>query len=345
MFQINDRKIGENYPPYIIAEMSNNHLKDLNRAYELVYAAKKSGVDALKIQTYTPDSLTIDCDSKDFVIEDALWKGKTYYELYNEIAMPLSWNKLLFEKAREVGITIFSSPFDEDSVDLLEDLNSPAYKIASFESKDPYFLKKVVSTHKPIILSTGVSSLNEIMETVTTAKDMGCKSLAVLHCISSYPAETKEMNLNVIKELKKMGVVVGLSDHSLSNLAAVLSVGLGASIIEKHYTISRSDGGPDAEFSLEPEELALLKSESYKAWEALGSGKILSETKRVGSRNSRSIYFVKDMKVGDTITTDCIRRIRPGYGLAPKYEGRLIGKKVSQDVKRGTATSWGLINE
>ena len=203
----------------------------------------------------------------------------------------------------------------------------------------------MVSTHKPIILSTGVSSLNEIMETVTTAKDMGCKSLAVLHCISSYPAETKEMNLNVIKELKKMGVVVGLSDHSLSNLAAVLSVGLGASIIEKHYTISRSDGGPDAEFSLEPEELALLKSESYKAWEALGSGKILSETKRVGSRNSRSIYFVKDMKVGDMITTDCIRRIRPGYGLAPKYEGRLIGKKVSQDVKRGTATSWGLINE
>ena len=345
MFEINGRQIGEKYPPYVIAEISNNHLNDIERAFELIYHAKEAGVDALKIQTYTPDSLTIDCDKKDFIIQDDLWKDKTYYNLYKEIAMPLSWNKLLFDKAREVDITIFSSPFDELSVDLLEDLNTPAYKIASFESKDPVFVKKIASTGKPLIISTGVSTLDEIMETIHIAKDVGNQNIAILHCISSYPTSVTDMNLKALLKLKKLGVLIGLSDHSLSNLAPILSIALGASIIEKHFTLSRSDGGPDSAFSLEPDELQLLKSDTYSSWKALGEEDILNVKVREGRENARSLYFIKDTARGEIISTQHIRSIRPGFGLEPKHLNEIIGMCATKDIERGTAVSWELVSE
>ncbi len=345
MFEINNRKIGEEYPPYVIAEISNNHLNNIKHAFELVYRAKESGVDALKIQTYTPDSLTIDCDKKDFIIQDDLWKGKTYYNLYKEIAMPLSWNKLLFDKAREVGISIFSSPFDEFSVDLLEDLNAPAYKIASFESKDPVLVKKIASTGKPLIISTGVSTFDEIMETIHIAKDTGNQNIAILHCISSYPTSVSDMNLRALLKLKELGVLIGLSDHSLPNLAPILSVAFGASIIEKHFTLSRGDGGPDAAFSLEPDELKLLKRDTYDSWKALGKEDILNDKARKGSGSARSLYFIKDIGKGETIGAQHIRSIRPGFGLAPKYLNEIVGMCAIQDIERGTAVSWELLNE
>lgn len=345
MFEINGRKIGEQYPPYVIAEMSNNHLNDIERAYQLIQCAKEAGVDALKIQTYTPDSLTIDCDKKDFVIQNELWKGKTYYDLYKEISMPMSWNKLIFDKARKIGVTVFSSPFDESSVDLLEDLNTPAYKVASCEAKDHVLVKKIASTGKPVIISTGVSSFDEIQETIEICKDENNKNVAVLHCVTSYPAPISSMNLNALIKLKKLGVVTGLSDHSLPSLAPVISVALGASIIEKHFTISRSDGGPDSAFSLEPNELKKLKDDTYNSWKALGGEEILDRSNREGSSSARSLYFVKDIAKGEEINSEHVRSIRPGFGLSPKFMNKVIGKFAIQNIERGTAVSWGLLNE
>ncbi len=336
---INGRKIGERNPPYIIAEMSNNHMNDLQKAFNLIHIAKKSGADAIKLQTYNADSLTIDCDKPDFVISDSLWRGRTYYDLYNEITMPFNWNKKLFDKAHEVGITVFSSPFDSKSIDLLEDLNCPAYKIASFESKDHSFVKKVASTNKPIIMSTGVSSLSEIMESVEIARESGANEIAILHCISSYPSQTDDMNLLAIKELLKLGVVVGLSDHSLSDLASIMSVAYGASIIEKHFTAARIEGGPDADFSLEPAELKNLKDRTSEAWKAKGSKEVL-KNKRIGSNHERSLYFVKDIKEGESISLKNVRSIRPGFGLNPKFLESILGKAVSKDFERGDRVSW-----
>jgi N-acetylneuraminate synthase len=336
---IDGRKIGSNEAPYIIAEMSNNHLNDLKKAFRLLVIAKNSGVDAIKIQTYNADSLTIECSKPNFIIPDPLWKGKTYYDLYKEITMPFSWNKKLFDKANEIGITIFSSPFDSKSVDLLEDLNCPAYKIASFEAKDHEFIKKVASTKKPLVISTGVSNFLEIEETLEIARESGSMEIAILHCISSYPSNTQDMNILAIKQLMKLGVEVGLSDHSLGNLAPIMAVAFGATIIEKHFTESRSDGGPDAAFSLEPNELKSLKTETTNAWIAKSGNGVLNDN-RLGKHHQRSLYFVLDIKKGEKITSKNVRSIRPGFGLEPRFFNEILGKKLIKDVERGDAVTW-----
>lgn len=333
--KINGRAIGHQAPPYLIAEMSNNHTLDLNKAFEMVLQAKRCGADAVKIQTYTADSLTIDCDKADFLIPDPLWQGKKYYDLYSEITMPTSWNKLLFEKAEEIGITLFSSPFDEASVNLLEDLNCPAYKIASFEAKDHYFLKQVAATGKPIIISTGISSLQDIEESLTILRDAGARDIAVLHCISSYPSNAEDMNVSVVGELAKLGVPVGLSDHSLEHIAPVLSVAYGASVIEKHFTLRRSDGGPDAAFSIEPDELKELRRQTDQAWKAIGNPNALNE-KRPGSHHGRSVYVVQDIRQGEILSPENVRIIRPGFGLEPRHYEDVLGKTANKDLERGT---------
>ncbi len=339
---INGREINIDNEPYVIAEMSNNHNGSLERAYELLRIANNANVDAVKIQTYTADSLTIDCNKSDFIITDELWKGQTYYDLYSKISMPLDWNKKLFKYAEKIGITIFSSPFDEASVALLEDLDSPAYKIASFESKDLDFVKIIAKTNKPIIFSTGVSTIDEIVATIDILKTYGSGNIGVLHCVSSYPAETKDMNLNFIQILKKLGVEVGISDHSLSLIPSTVAVSMGSTIIEKHFTINRHDGGPDAEFSLEPDELFDLKKNAVDTWESLGSI-INLEKSRSGSQHARSLYFVKELNFGDVITGDCIRSIRPGFGLDPNLKDLVIGKKINTSVSVGDRVSINLI--
>ena len=341
--KINNRSISISEEPYVIAEMSNNHNGSWKRACELLNIAKKAGVDAVKIQTYTAESLTINCDKSDFVIFDKLWRGKTYYDLYNEISMPLDWNKKLFNYAEKIGITIFSSPFDEESIDLLESLNTPAYKIASFESKDWDFVKIIAKTKKPIIFSTGFSTIDEIKDTIDILRSYGSGDIAALHCVSSYPAETKDMNLSFIQELKKLGVEVGLSDHSLSLIPSTVAISMGSTIIEKHYTINRSDGGPDAEFSLEPVELLNLKKNSVETWKSIGSSVNL-ERSRVGGQHARSLYFVKSLSVGDVITKDCIRSIRPGFGLNPNSKSLVIGKRINTSVSIGDRVNLNLIN-
>jgi N-acetylneuraminate synthase len=337
--EINGRKIGLKYPPYIIAEMSNNHMNDINKAYRIIELAKKNGADAIKIQTYTADSLTIDCDKPDFVIPDPLWKGKTYYELYKEITMPLEWNRLLFQKAKDVGITIFSSPFDEASVDLLEELNCPAYKIASFEAKDHRFLRKIASTKKPIVMSTGVSTLNDVKDSIRVLREAGAEDFVVLHCISSYPSKVEDMNVSAVDEISKLGIKVGLSDHSLDNLAAVMSVAYGACVIEKHFTERREDGGPDAAFSLEPTELQSLCDQTFLAWKAKGSGEVLNK-KRTGSHHARSVYVVQNIHQGEVLNEANIRIIRPGFGLEPKYYEEVLGKTVNKNIERGMPLSF-----
>jgi N-acetylneuraminate synthase len=340
---IDGRNIGISEEPYIIAEMSNNHNGSLQRAYELLDVAKKANVDAVKIQTYTADSLTIDCNKTDFIITDDLWKGQTYYNLYKDISMPLEWNRKLFNYARTIGLTIFSSPFDEASVDLLEDLDTPAYKIASFESKDWDFVRVIAKTKKPVIFSTGVSTINEVMDTIDILKTYGSGDIAALHCISSYPAKIEDMNLNFIKELKKLKVEVGLSDHSLSLIPGTIAISMGSTIIEKHYTISRNDGGPDAEFSLEPLELSNLKKNSVDAWRSLGSSMDI-ESSRAGKQHARSLYFVKYLDIGDIITKDCIMSIRPGFGLNPNLKSLVIGKRINKSVSIGDRVNLNLID-
>jgi N-acetylneuraminate synthase len=342
--EIKGRKIGLNYKPYIIAEMSNNHNGSLDKAYALLDIAKKSNVDAVKIQTYTADSLTIDCHKSDFIIPDKLWKGKTYYELYKEISMPLDWNRKIFDYAKKIGVTIFSSPFDEASVELLEGLNTPAYKIASFESKDWDFLKVVARTKKPVIFSTGVSTLDEIIDTLDILRSNGSTNIAALHCISSYPAKTEDMNLDFINELKKIGVDVGISDHSLSLIPSTVAISMGASIVEKHYTNSRKEAGPDSAFSLEPEELTELKKNSIDVWKSIGSKRNVDNS-RLGGHFSRSLYFVKDLSFGDVITKDCIRSIRPGFGLNPNLKHLVIGKKINANISAGDRVSLNLIKD
>lgn len=341
--KISNREIGQNYRPYIIAEMSNNHLRDINRAKSIIRQAKMSGVDAIKIQTYTADSLTIECENDDFLIQESLWKGQSYYNLYNEISAPLSWTKSLFEFASQEGITLFSSPFDLKSIDILESNNCPAYKVASFESQDPMFLKALCDTGKPLIISTGVSTWEQVLETSHWLKKYGCRDYALLHCISAYPADTKDMNLNVLTEFAKLSNIFGLSDHSLPNIASVGAVALGASIIEKHFTLSRSDGGPDAAFSLEPKEMKSLVDETNAIWEAKGHSEALNISKRKGAEHARSIYIVKAMMKGETLTEDNVRVIRPGHGLAPKHYGEVLGKPIKKDCPAGTRLSWELI--
>lgn len=341
------RRIAADTAPYIIAELSANHNGKLDTALKIIEEAKKAGADAVKLQTYTADTITLDCDAEEFQIHGGLWDGKTLYQLYREAQMPWEWHAPLFERARQLGITIFSSPFDKTAVDLLEDLNAPAYKIASFEAIDLPLIKYVASTGKPMIISTGMADAEEIQEAIDAAREGGCKELAILHCVSGYPAPAEEYNLRTLNDMmRRFGFVTGLSDHTLDNTTAIASVVLGASIIEKHFTLDRSGGGPDDSFSLEPAELVALCRDSKTAWAALGKidyGRKSSEQGNAKFR--RSLYFVKDIKAGDLITEDNVRSVRPGFGLPPKYFQQIIGKVAMQDIKANTATSFELISK
>lgn len=341
------RRIAADAPPYIIAELSANHNGKFETALKIIEEAKKAGADAIKLQTYTADTITLDCDSEDFQIHGGLWNGKTLYQLYQEAHMPWAWHKPLFEHARKMAITIFSSPFDNSAVDLLEDLNAPAYKIASFEAVDLPLIKYVASTGKPLIISTGMADVDEIQEAIDAARAGGCKELAILHCVSGYPAPPEDYNLLTLPDMmQRFGLVTGLSDHTLDNTTAITSVALGASIIEKHFTLDRSGGGPDDSFSLQPEELAALCRDSKTAWRALGKmdyGRKSSEQGNAQFR--RSLYFVKDLASGDYITADSVRSVRPGFGLPPKLLQEIIGKQVSKNVLANTAVTSGIIKK
>lgn len=328
------RAVGAEHSPYVIAELSANHNGRLETALRIVEAAGRAGADAVKIQTYKPDTITLNSDGDDFRIKGGLWDGRTLYELYEEAHMPWEWHRPLFDHARRVGITIFSSPFDTTAVDLLEDLGAPAYKIASFEAVDLPLIKYVASTGKPLIISTGMADQEEIAEAIAAARDGGCRELAILHCVSGYPAPAEEYNLRTIPDMiERFGLVTGLSDHTLDNTTALASVALGASIIEKHFTLDRHGGGPDDSFSLEPDDMASLCRDAKTAWAAVGSvnyGRKSSEKGNVQFR--RSLYFVQDLMAGQAITADSIRSVRPGYGLAPKRMDEIIGKVVLRDV-------------
>lgn len=339
------RRIATDQPPYIIGEMSANHNGQIENAFKIIDEARKAGADAVKLQTYTADTITLNCDSEDFRIHGGLWDGRTLYDLYEEAHMPWDWHAPLFAHARKLGITIFSSPFDSTAVDLLEDLNAPAYKIASFEAIDLPLIKYVAGTGKPMIISTGMANADEIEEAIEAAREGGCKELAILHCVSGYPAPAKDYNLRTIPDLiKRFGLVTGLSDHTLDNTTAITSVAMGASIIEKHFTLNRSGGGPDDSFSLEPAELAALCRDIHTAWEALGGvdyGRKSSEQGNVKFR--RSLYFVKDLKAGDVITADVVRSVRPGFGLAPKYLVSILGRVIKKEVNHATPVTWDQI--
>lgn len=347
IISINGRKIGVDYPPYIIAEMSANHNGSKDVAFKIIEAAKKAGADALKIQTYRPDTITLNSDTPDFQIKGGLWDGKTLYELYDWAHTPWEWHGPLFDYAKKLDMTIFSSPFDNTAVDLLEDLNAPAYKIASFEAVDLALIKYVASTGKPMIISTGMADAEEIAEAIEAAREGGCKELAILHCVSGYPAPAHDYNLRTIPDMiQRHGLVTGLSDHTLDNTTAITSVALGASIIEKHFTLDRSGGGPDDSFSLEPAELVALCRDSKIAWSALGRvdyGRKSSEQGNVQFR--RSLYFVKALKAGELITSEAIRSVRPGYGLPPKSLNALLGRKVLVDVEANTAVTWAVLED
>jgi N-acetylneuraminate synthase len=343
---INGRQIGENHSPYVIAEMSANHNGDINNAYKIIKMAKEAGADAVKLQTYRPDTITMDMKTPEFMIEGGLWGGQSLYELYESAYMPWDWHKPLFDYAREIGITIFSSPFDKTAVDLLEDLNAPAYKIASFEAVDLPLIKYVASTGKPMIISTGMADSEEIQEAIDAAKVGGCQELVILHCVSGYPAPAQDYNLRTLVDMQtRFGLPVGLSDHTLDNTTAIASVALGACVIEKHVTLNRCGGGPDDSFSLEPAELTALCHGAKTAWQSLGQidyGRKSSEQANVKFR--RSLYVVQDIKVGDVITEDNVKSIRPGYGLAPKYWDEIVGKVAKMDIPRGSAMVWDLVD-
>ncbi|SES34659.1 N-acetylneuraminate synthase [Vreelandella subterranea] len=335
------RKISINEEPYVIAELSANHNGKLETAFQIIEAAAKAGADAVKLQTYRPDTITLNSDAEDFIIKGGLWDGRSLYELYEEAHMPWEWHKPLFEHARKIGIPIFSSPFDTTAVDLLEDLNTPAYKIASFEAVDLPLIRYVAATGKPMIISTGMANAEEIQEAITAAREGGCKELAILHCVTGYPAPAEDYNLRTIPDMiERFGLVTGLSDHTLDNTTAIASIVKGASLIEKHFTLNRNGGGPDDSFSLEPADLAALCKDSKTAWKALGEvnyGRKSSEHGNIQFR--RSLYFVKDMKAGEVITEDCVRSVRPGFGLAPKELEKVIGAKTSKVVVANTPVS------
>jgi N-acetylneuraminate synthase len=336
--EIAGRPIGPDHSPYVIAELSANHNGKFETALCIIEEAKKAGADAVKLQTYKPDTITLDCDSEDFKIRGGLWDGRTLYELYEEAHMPWDWHKPLFEYARHLGITIFSSPFDNTAIDLLEDLNAPAYKIASFEAVDLALIKYAASTGKPMIISTGMADSQEIQEAIDAAREGGCQQLAILHCVSGYPAPAQDYNLRTIPDMiERFGLVTGLSDHTLDNTTAITSVAMGASIIEKHFTLDRSGGGPDDSFSLEPAELAALCLGAKTAWQALGQvdyGRKSSEQGNVKFR--RSLYFTRSLAKGAKLGPEDIRSVRPGFGLPPKYRDQLMGRTLERDVEAAT---------
>lgn len=339
-------EISSKNKPFIIAEMSGNHNQSLERALALVEAAAEAGAHALKLQTYTPDTMTLDLSEGEFFISDEqnLWKGQTMYELYRQAQTPWEWHKAIFDRARELGLVVFSTPFDDTAVDFLEELNPPCYKIASFENIDIPLIRKVARTGKPMIISTGMATIAELDETVRTARENGCRDIILLKCTSTYPAAPKNTNLMTIPHMRALfDCEVGLSDHTLGVGVAMASVALGATVIEKHFTLSRADGGVDAAFSIEPHELKSLVIETERTWQALGGvtyGPTQAEEKSRLRR--RSLYITQDMKAGDVLTKEHVRAIRPGHGLPPKYLDVVLGKGVSKDVKRGTPVSWGV---
>ncbi|WP_407315696.1 pseudaminic acid synthase [Pseudomonas sp. nanlin1] len=342
---INGRRIAADAPPYVIAELSANHNGKLETALAIIEAAKRAGADAVKLQTYTADTITLNSTAEEFQIRGGLWDGRSLYELYQEAHMPWSWHEPLFARARELGITLFSSPFDTTAVDLLESLNTPAYKIASFEAVDLALIKYVASTGKPMIISTGMADSDEILEAVEAAREGGCKELAILHCVSGYPAPAADYNLRTITDMiGRHGLVTGLSDHTLDNTTAITSVALGASIIEKHFTLDRAGGGPDDSFSLEPAELSALCRDSKTAWAALGEvnyGRKSSEQGNVQFR--RSLYAVEHIAKGELFTRHNVRSVRPGHGLPPKHLESLLGKYAAVDIPINTALAPGMI--
>jgi len=345
MIKINDRKIGKDFPPYIIAEMSANHNGDINRAMQIISMAKAEGADAIKMQTYHADTMTIMSEKNDFLINDGLWKGYQLYDLYKEAETPYEWHKTLFDHATKIGITCFSSPFDETAVDLLEDLNCPAYKIASFEATDLPLIKYVAQTRKPIIASTGMLNLDEIEELVQTVLETGTKELILLHCVSSYPSPVEMSNLITLKDIEeRFGLIVGLSDHTLGINVSLASIAIGACVIEKHVTLSRSEPGPDSAFSLEPNELSQLKKESVNIWKSIGEVNYdLKGQEKQNITFRRSIYAVTDIKTGEIFSKENIRRIRPGFGLPPKYYDQILGMKANVDIEKGTPINWEVI--
>ncbi|WP_374324106.1 pseudaminic acid synthase [Azonexus sp.] len=336
------RRIAADAPPYVIAELSANHNGKLETALRIIEEAKKAGADAVKLQTYTADTITLDCASEQFQIHGGLWDGKTLYQLYQEAHMPWEWHKPLFEHARKLGITIFSSPFDNSAVDLLEDLNAPAYKIASFEAVDLPLIQYVASTGKPMIISTGMADAEEIQQAIDAARSGGCQELAILHCVSGYPAPAEDYNLSTIPDMiRRFGLVTGLSDHTLDNTTAIASVVLGASIIEKHFTLDRNGGGPDDSFSIEPAELRALCADSKTAWSALGTINYQQKSsERANLKFRRSLYVVRDIEAGELLTEQNIRSIRPGYGLEPRHLHAILNKKTRCALKAGTPLSF-----
>lgn len=345
--EIAGRPIGPDHSPYVIAELSANHNGKLETALLIIEEAKRAGADAVKLQTYKPDTITLNCDSEDFKIRGGLWDGRTLYELYEEAHMPWDWHKPLFDRARQLGITIFSSPFDNTAIDLLEDLNAPAYKIASFEAVDLPLIKYAASTGKPMIISTGMADAQEIQEAINAAREGGCKQLAILHCVSGYPAPAEDYNLRTIPDMiNRFGLVTGLSDHTLDNTTAITSVAMGASIIEKHFTLDRSGGGPDDSFSLEPAELTALCHGAKTAWQCLGKvdyGRKSSEQGNAQFR--RSLYFTRSLKAGEEIQPSDIISVRPGFGLPPKWLPALIGKRLTHAAKQHSPLSWHYFDE
>lgn len=342
---IDGRRIGPAYPPYVIAELSANHNGRLETALRLVDEAKKAGADAVKLQTYTPDTMTLNTTAEEFRIRGGPWDGQTLYELYAQAHLPWEWHPAIFAHCRRVGITVFSSPFDRSAIDLLQGLGVPAYKIASFEVVDLPLIAYAAQQGKPLILSTGLADAQEIADAVHTAREAGCGQLALLHCVSGYPAPPEDYNLRTIPDLsERFGLVTGLSDHTLDTAVAVASVGLGARVIEKHFTLDRGGGGPDDSFSLEPAEFARLCRDVRTAWQALGKVDYgLKSSERGNALFRRSLYFVKDLRRGEQVSEDAIRSIRPGFGLAPKYFKDVVGRQVTQDLRAGTAVSWALL--
>lgn len=340
--EINGRLIGDNFPPYIIAEMSANHNGSIDIAKKIISTAKLCGASAVKLQTYHPTTITFDGDGPEFKINEGLWKGKSLHDLYMEAHMPWDWHKPLFDHAHNEDITIFSSPFDNTAIDLLEDLNCPAYKIASFEIVDIPLIKYAASTGKPLIISTGMASFEEMSEAVEGARSSGCTQLAMLHCVSGYPSPPNKYNLRTMNEIRdRFKVEVGLSDHTISNTTAIASIALGASIIEKHFTLDRNGGGPDDSFSLEPQDLKNLCEGALEAYEALGSIKPNNlDVEELSKKLRRSLYFIKDIKAGEKITHDHVKSIRPNNGLMPKFYNDFIGAVVNDDISAGTPTSF-----
>lgn len=339
------RAIGSGEPPYLVAELSANHNGRLERAFEVMTMAKQAGADAVKLQTYTPDTMTIDHDGPGFRIEGGPWDGRVLYELYEEATTPWDWHEALFAKGRELGITVFSTPFDASAIELLESLDAPAYKIASFEVTDLPLIERAAATGKPLIISTGMANRNEIAEEIAAARGAGDGGLVLLHCVSAYPAPAEQYNLRTIPDLAAaFDVPVGLSDHTIGDTVAVTAVSLGAVMVEKHVTLRRADGGPDSGFSAEPGEFAALCGAVRTAWQALGTACYeRTEAERGNAVFRRSVYAVADIAAGETLTAANIRSIRPGFGLPPKEYPALLGRRVKRAIARGTPLAWDLI--